>query len=239
MKGLLKIGMVIVVIYGIFMYIGDSKKEAEEEALQAKKRAELQQEIDPILKTANEAYDKDDYKTALPEYKKIIDKGYDDGIVWYRFAYCNKNVYGNNEDTKKYYDKAYSLLKKQYPDHRYTKLLDERENLRRLQSKKQKLAIKAGSEVVKNAMKSPSQTKVSNEEIVVHVRKGDKDYYVLRCVSESPNSFGVMLRSWILAAYAIGDDMATYTFTSGYGVQTFDTKPGKTEISLVRGFNGF
>ena len=70
--------------------------------------------IEEIIKKGDEAYDRDDYAAALSEYQKVIDSGSNDGVIWYKYAYCNTQVNGFEIHL---YETSYNLLKKQNPEH--------------------------------------------------------------------------------------------------------------------------
>ena len=111
----------------------DKKAEAEkEQRVEETRNAEderikqLAIELKPLIDEANAAYDNDDYKTALPKYEELVyEKEYTDGIILYRYAYSYQQINGYAKSRARYYT-ALSHLQDQYPDHRYTKVIEDR-----------------------------------------------------------------------------------------------------------------
>jgi tetratricopeptide (TPR) repeat protein len=77
------------------------------------------------LRAAHTAYNVEKYELAIGYYQTASNKGWIDGIDLYQYADCLEHL-GKTEESKAYFQKAYTELVEFYPNHAYIQALSAR-----------------------------------------------------------------------------------------------------------------
>lgn len=108
---------------------GDSspEKEAEKQRqtqlkTQTKEQKKIKSTVDITLRAAHVAYNVKRYELAIEKYNIAVNAGWLDGIDLYQYADSLERE-GKTEESKLYYQKAYTELQKFYPNHTLIQVL--------------------------------------------------------------------------------------------------------------------